>query len=301
MWNIVIRDAQGRTVAERELAAGSLSIGRDAARDLVLPSKAASRRHARVELKRGAPQIVDEGSANGVLVDGARIAGPTALTETSRVEIAEFSLSVQRQAPPKPAPPPKPARPPEPVEPDLRLVPPGADLPPPPAPPPPSQAPPAETPLGRIFFPDAPAKPAAATPPGGDPHAVTSQLERHISSVRSYREQSATEKQSRRQRVDAGWGEVVTAMQALKARFAKDARVLGFAVSRDAREVSLKIADAYEKRGYRYFLLSREHPDGKYPGVDAVWLREFGRDDASFEEPKAAMEELFLRIAGSLA
>jgi len=35
--------------------------------------------------------------------------------------------------------------------------------------------------------------------------------------------------------------------------------------------------------------------------VDAVWLREFGRDDASFEDPKLAMEELFLRIAGTLA
>ena len=74
-----------------------------------------------------------------------------------------------------------------------------------------------------------------------------------------------------------------------------------FAISRDANEVSIKIADPREKRGHRYFLLTRNHPEGKYVGAEKVYLREFGREDESFDEPSRAMEELIMRIASTLA
>ena len=53
--------------------------------------------------------------------------------------------------------------------------------------------------------------------------------------------------------------------------------------------------------GYRYFLMSRQHPDGKFPGVDSVWLRETGREDMDFRDAKAAQSELLQRIAATLA
>ena len=42
-----------------------------------LPSASVSRKHAKLVLSGPQPFIVDEGSANGVIVNGVRIAGPT--------------------------------------------------------------------------------------------------------------------------------------------------------------------------------------------------------------------------------
>jgi hypothetical protein len=41
------------------------------------------------------PVIMDEGSANGVIVNGVRITAPTAVNQMSRIEVAEFRLSVE--------------------------------------------------------------------------------------------------------------------------------------------------------------------------------------------------------------
>ena len=42
-------------------------------------------------LSRGSgPVIMDEGSANGVIVNGVRITAPTAVNQLSRIEVAEF-------------------------------------------------------------------------------------------------------------------------------------------------------------------------------------------------------------------
>jgi pSer/pThr/pTyr-binding forkhead associated (FHA) protein len=51
----------------------SATIGRDAACDLRLRDASISRRHARVELAGAGWEIVDEGSRNGVTIDGARV------------------------------------------------------------------------------------------------------------------------------------------------------------------------------------------------------------------------------------
>ena len=143
-------------------------------------------------------------------------------------------------------------------------------------------------------FPD----PPPPLPPGSD---VTSQFDRHLRSVRNYRDEAQAATLNKRGRIDAEWTKMIVAARALQTKLMADKRVLSFAISRDQKEVSVKIADPYEKRSQRYFLLSREHPEGKFPGVDSCWLREFGRDDASFDDPNAAMEELMLRVAGTLA
>lgn len=302
MWTVIVSDQRGQVIAEHPWPQGSLTIGRDQGRNIVLPSKTASRKHARLDLVNGTPVIIDEGSANGTLVNGARIGGPTRVDDTVKIDVGEFRITLRRAEE-------------DDSERTVMMKPrafvPGAALPPAAAPARPA-APPAMAP-GRpaappaaARAPSAPPMPApamptmpAAPPPGtGD---ITSQFERHLQSVRSYREEAMATTLNKKARIDAEWGKMIQAMRALQTRLSADKRVLSFTISRDLREVAVKIADAHEKRGHRYFLLSREHPDGKFPGMDSVWLREFGRDDASFDDPNKGMEELLLRIAGTLA
>src|SRR5512147_179153 len=99
MWRISALDREGREVGRGELVAGELTIGRDADRQLILPSASVSRRHARVYLEGGQPCIVDEGSANGVIVDGVRITQPTYVNQTTRIDVAEFHLALEPMMP----------------------------------------------------------------------------------------------------------------------------------------------------------------------------------------------------------
>jgi pSer/pThr/pTyr-binding forkhead associated (FHA) protein len=95
MWRISALDRDGREVGMVELDAGELTIGRDQDRQLVLPSASVSRRHARIVVQDGRPCIVDEGSANGVLINGVRINGPTAIGPSTRIDVAEFRISIE--------------------------------------------------------------------------------------------------------------------------------------------------------------------------------------------------------------
>lgn len=92
MFRITAYDRDGRQVAVCDAQGGEVTIGREMDRRLCLASPSVSRRHARVVLDGPQPFIVDEGSANGVLVNGVRIGGPTALAPGVRIDIAEFWL-----------------------------------------------------------------------------------------------------------------------------------------------------------------------------------------------------------------
>lgn len=324
MWTVIVTDQRGQEIARQEWQQGSLSIGRDQTSQLVLPTKTASRKHARLDLVRGTPVVVDEGSANGTVVNGARITAPTRIDEYSKIEVGEFRITIQRpveeddgertvlmrpkafQAPPPPPPPPQAApRPPMPqqaappprpaMSPQQPMPPPRPAAPPPPPPPRPAvPAAPAAPSMPRMF--DEPRFPAST---GGDD--ITNQFERHLASVRSFREESQATTIGKKGRLDTDWGKIVQAMRSLQTRLSADKRVLSFTISRDLREVAIKIADPGEKRGHRYFLMSRSHPEGKFPTLEAVWLREFGKDDAQFDEAQKAMDELMIRVAGTLA
>jgi pSer/pThr/pTyr-binding forkhead associated (FHA) protein len=94
MWRVSALDREGKEVGHFDLAAGELTIGRDADRQLIIPSASVSRKHARVIMNGGQPVIVDEGSSNGVVVDGVRISAPTPIGPLSRIDLAEFRLTV---------------------------------------------------------------------------------------------------------------------------------------------------------------------------------------------------------------
>ena len=95
MWRISALDRDGREVARVELAAGELTIGRENDRQMVLASASVSRRHAKIVINGAQASIVDEGSANGVVVDGVRISTPTAIGPSSSIELAEFRITVE--------------------------------------------------------------------------------------------------------------------------------------------------------------------------------------------------------------
>src|SRR5260370_38146486 len=95
MWRISALDRDGREVGRTELVAGELTIGRDSDRQLILPSASVSRRHAKLYVDGGQPCIVDEGSANGVIVDGVRITQPTDINAATRIDLAEFRLALE--------------------------------------------------------------------------------------------------------------------------------------------------------------------------------------------------------------
>jgi len=151
-------------------------------------------------------------------------------------------------------------------------------------------------------MPSMPAPAMPAMPKASDAMGdITSQFERQLQSVRAYREEAQAGTLNKKAKVDALWATMIQNMRSLQNRLSADKRVLSFAISRDSNEVSVKVADAREKRGHRYFLLTRNHPEGKFTGLEAVYLREFGREDATFDEPAKAMEELIMRIAATLA
>jgi pSer/pThr/pTyr-binding forkhead associated (FHA) protein len=125
-------------------------------------------------------------------------------------------------------------------------------------------------------------------------------LDRHISGLRMYRNETEREKEDRRQKWEADWKQLVGQAREIQARYGRHPRVLEFALSKDERELVVKLRDS-SARGYAYFCLSRQHPEGLYPEQQAVWLRELGRGDESFSEPMRGFDELMSRLAPRLA
>ena len=109
MYTLVARDSQGQVIGLCPLGQSPTIIGRQPDCGVVLPSTAVSRRHASAyERDDGAVVISDEGSANGVQVDGHLIAGPTLVDHGNRIQISDFVLELIPQGQPLPqvAPPP---------------------------------------------------------------------------------------------------------------------------------------------------------------------------------------------------
>lgn len=115
MWRVIATDKDGREIARKEMDAGEFTIGRDQDRQMVLASPSVSRRHCRVRVEPTGVSIIDDGSANGIVINGGRVPANTmtAIPPGTRVEIAEFRLLIEQvgmapqpMAPPPMAPPP---------------------------------------------------------------------------------------------------------------------------------------------------------------------------------------------------
>jgi len=76
------------------LSKGELLIGRDSDNDVVLPSPAVSRRHARIYMWDSQVFIEDLGSSNGIYVQGKRINEAALVKPGVPINIGEFTLNV---------------------------------------------------------------------------------------------------------------------------------------------------------------------------------------------------------------
>ncbi len=95
-YTLVVRNARGRVVASVPLGRDPVTIGRGGDCTVVLPSTAVSRKHASVHARDdGKVVIQDEGSANGVKIDGAFVKKPTVVSERHQIEISEFTLRLE--------------------------------------------------------------------------------------------------------------------------------------------------------------------------------------------------------------
>ena len=126
-------------------------------------------------------------------------------------------------------------------------------------------------------------------------------LDRQLQGIRSTRAELEKEVSHRSIYLDAEWKKVVDSVRKLQARLQRHPKVQHFVISKDDTEISVKITDANARRNYSYFILSRNHPEKKYAGLDVVWLSEFGEDDRNFREPSEALAELVRAIAPKLA
>lgn len=110
-------DRSGKVFGTIEVTPDVKTIGRALQNQLVIQGHGVSRTHASVYLHERGVVICDEGSANGVKVDGQLITGPTLVDQGNRIELSGFSLILSDgskpaeppMAAPAPAPAPAPA------------------------------------------------------------------------------------------------------------------------------------------------------------------------------------------------
>jgi hypothetical protein len=84
--------AQGPRVGERLPLRAVSALGRDAGNDVVINDEAASARHAVIELSDGSWWIEDEGSTNGTLLNGSRVARRERLRDGDVLDIGRIAM-----------------------------------------------------------------------------------------------------------------------------------------------------------------------------------------------------------------
>jgi pSer/pThr/pTyr-binding forkhead associated (FHA) protein len=96
VFSLIAKDRTGQTLAVVAVTEQPLLVGRGDTCAVVLPSTGVSRIHASLFLYGDAVVLNDEGSANGVRVDGEQISGPTLVNETNQIQISTFTLELVR-------------------------------------------------------------------------------------------------------------------------------------------------------------------------------------------------------------
>lgn len=105
LLTLVATDANNRVIGKLKVGRQVQTIGRAPSASLVLHSPGVSRTHATVYLVDEGVVIHDEGSANGVRINGKLITGPVLLDEDSEVRISGFTLRLySRDVPGTPKP-----------------------------------------------------------------------------------------------------------------------------------------------------------------------------------------------------
>ncbi len=97
MIKLVISDNEGSTTTV-PLVRDEISIGRKDGNTIRLTERNISREHCRLERVNGSYRVRDLGSYNGVLVNGARIAGESEVKPGDEIRIGDYTLQLQSEA-----------------------------------------------------------------------------------------------------------------------------------------------------------------------------------------------------------
>lgn len=93
MPTLVIKNPDG-TEQEQDFAA-ELTVGRAEGNDLILSEGGVSRKHARFFLEGADVMVEDLGSANGTIVNGERIEGPTRLSPGAAIVLGDYEAALK--------------------------------------------------------------------------------------------------------------------------------------------------------------------------------------------------------------
>lgn len=96
MVRLRVFDSAGTEVKVVVVPEDGLWVGRTDDAGLCLPEKAVSRRHARLYFHENELVVEDEGSANGVWVEGVKTEGPTIVDIGQRMRIGTFTIVVEK-------------------------------------------------------------------------------------------------------------------------------------------------------------------------------------------------------------
>jgi len=96
LYLVVLEGAEpGRRV---QLGRGPVTIGRDAAREMVLADPDVSRLHARISIQENRVVVEDKQSTNGTRIDGRRVQGTAVLTEGAHLQLGQHVLILERRS-----------------------------------------------------------------------------------------------------------------------------------------------------------------------------------------------------------
>jgi serine phosphatase RsbU (regulator of sigma subunit) len=81
-----------------QLRPGTMTLGRDTARDLVLADPDVSRLHARISVRDDRVIVEDQHSTNGTFIDGQAVTGPAVLVDGSILAVGQQVLKLERRS-----------------------------------------------------------------------------------------------------------------------------------------------------------------------------------------------------------
>lgn len=110
MLKLVISDNEGTTTVV-PFVRDEISVGRKDGNTIRLIERNISRQHCTLERLNGAYRVRDHGSYNGVIINGARIEGEASLHVGDKLQIGDYTVLVESDAPIPSPPPPPPPRP----------------------------------------------------------------------------------------------------------------------------------------------------------------------------------------------
>ena len=133
-----------------------------------------------------------------------------------------------------------------------------------------------------------------------DKKDILDQLDASINAIETHREATQKQRQTEAQKVDQVWAAVVESAKKLRAKLVGNEKLRYFTISRDQTEITVSFRSTDPGGKGHMINYNRHHPQGKYPGTDAVWVNEPGRREERMVDEEAAVKRLVHFCASNL-